>query len=294
MVLTPQPKRTVPVHHKKRIGQHQPHTKRFKDTYWPYLPLLIIVVLGIGVGMVWSRQQHQVLGATNTIQSATLLQATNAQRSNHHEQALATDAQLNAAAQAKANDMVAHNYWSHTSPSGVTPWTFISNAGYRYQAAGENLAYGFSNSNDVTTGWMNSAEHRDNILDNAYSQVGFGIASSSNFQGHGTETIVVALYAEPATGATSNPHVLGASTGSSQHIARIQLLTGGVAPWSVAVVVGVSAICIVAFAIRHGLLWRRALARSEAFVIKHPFLDVAIVSIAVMGVLLSRVGGVIL
>ena len=44
---------------------------------------------------------------------------------------------------------------------------------------------------------MNSAEHRANILDGNYQDVGFATANSSNFVGTGPETIVVAMYGEP-------------------------------------------------------------------------------------------------
>jgi uncharacterized protein YkwD len=293
MVLAAQPKRTIPIHHKKRHGQHQRQTKRFKDTYWPYLPMALIVAVGIVASTVWSNRQHQVLGAHSNLNASQLLSVTNKQRDANREGPLQSDLELNEAAQAKANDMVAHNYWSHNSPSGATPWTFMTDAGYKFQSAGENLAYGFSSSNDVVAGWMNSAEHRANILDADYTQVGFGVAHAANFQGHGSETVVVAIYGEPASASTA-PQVLGAQTGPSEHIARIQLLTGGIAPWSIIAVAGIAALCALAITIRHGLAWRRVLVKSEAFVVKHPFLDILVVSMAVMGVLLSRVGGVIL
>jgi len=37
---------------------------------------------------------------------------------------------LDSAAQAKANDMAARSYWSHNTPDGQTPWTFMTAAGY--------------------------------------------------------------------------------------------------------------------------------------------------------------------
>src|SRR5206468_12650742 len=117
--------------------------------------------------------------------------------------ALTIDPQLAAAAQAKARDMVAGNYWSHTSPAGKTPWTFISAAGYQYQQAGENLAYGFASADDTEAAWMNSAEHRANILETSYQNVGFGVAQSPNYQGQGAETIVVAEYGQPVPAAAN-------------------------------------------------------------------------------------------
>lgn len=127
----------------------------------------------------------------------SLLAYSNSQRAAAGESYLNLNGALDAAAQAKANDMVAQNYWGHYSPSGASPWTFISNAGYGYSAAGENLAYGFASSADVITAWMNSAEHRANLLNGGFVDVGFGIANSPDYVGTGPETIVVAEYGTP-------------------------------------------------------------------------------------------------
>ncbi|MGF7228827.1 MAG: hypothetical protein ACQR33_02465 [Candidatus Saccharibacteria bacterium] len=40
MVIASKPKTRQSVHHKRRTGQHQPHTKHFMKTYWPYLPMM--------------------------------------------------------------------------------------------------------------------------------------------------------------------------------------------------------------------------------------------------------------
>ncbi len=132
--------------------------------------------------------------------SGGLLGATNAQRAqNGNLSALTINSKLSAAAQTKANDMVARNYWSHNTPDGKEPWTFMDAAGYEYQKAGENLAYGFATSSDAVVGWMNSPGHRANILDSAYREVGFGFANANDFVGTGNETIVVAMYGNPLT-----------------------------------------------------------------------------------------------
>ncbi|MCX6723023.1 MAG: CAP domain-containing protein [Candidatus Staskawiczbacteria bacterium] len=49
---------------------------------------------------------------------------------------------LNQAAQLKAQNMVANNYFAHTSPTGVSPWFWFLKVGYNYKYAGENLAIG--------------------------------------------------------------------------------------------------------------------------------------------------------
>lgn len=88
--------------------------------------------------------------------------------------ALAINNELNSSAQDKCLDMQAKNYWSHNAPDGTEPWVFIHKY-TKYIKAGENLAYGFATSADAVTGWMNSPGHKRNILDSAFTQVGYGI-----------------------------------------------------------------------------------------------------------------------
>lgn len=186
--------------HAKRHGRHQKHTPDFLKVYWPYMPLAMILIIGLFITMPWKmvrQSSHGVLAyATNTTVDG-LLQATNSQRASNGKGALSVNGQLNSAAQAKAQDMVNRNYWSHNTPDGQTPWTFINATGYKYQKAGENLAYGFGTSTETVSGWMNSPSHRDNMLDSSFTNVGFGIANSPDYQSTGPETVVVAMYAEP-------------------------------------------------------------------------------------------------
>lgn len=158
--------------------------------------MLLVVLCGLLINVTWSAGKS-VLGYATDVSATSLLQSTNTQRSENSKSALAINNLLSQAAQAKANDMAARNYWSHTTPDGKQPWQFITDAGYTYIAAGENLAYGFDTSSATVAGWMNSAPHRANLLNGEYTEVGFGIANSANYQETGEETIVVAMYAKP-------------------------------------------------------------------------------------------------
>ncbi len=188
--------------HKKRSQQHPKH---FLKVYWPYIPIIAVVSLGMVFGSVNPRSAHHSSPATlayaTEVGAGALLASTNTQRTDNGLGALTLNSKLNASAQAKANDMVAKDYWAHNTPSGQEPWVFFDAAGYNYQKAGENLAYGFSTSDATVIGWMNSPSHRANILDGSYTEVGFGFANSSNFVGTGQETIVVAHYAKPVAAA---------------------------------------------------------------------------------------------
>lgn len=149
---------------------------------------------------IWQPMQQSksaTLAYATEMSTSGLLSATNSQRAANGKAALSINSKLNSAAQAKANDMVARDYWSHNTPDGQAPWVFFDAAGYVYLKAGENLAYGFSTSNATIVGWMNSPSHKANLLDSNYTEVGFGFANSPNFVGTGNETIVVAHYGQP-------------------------------------------------------------------------------------------------
>jgi uncharacterized protein YkwD len=197
MTLQTVKKRPTRSHHKKLTGQHHKHSRHYVKAYWPYLPVFAVLGLGILLNS-WISQAHRsVLGYATDMSVQSLLDDTNQQRSANGESGLGLNAQLNQAAQAKANDMAARDYWSHNTPDGQAPWTFITAAGYSYKTAGENLAYGFATASDTLNGWMNSPGHRANVLNTGFSEVGFGIINIANYQGSGPQTLVVAMYAAP-------------------------------------------------------------------------------------------------
>lgn len=195
--------RTHTRNHVKRRGLHHKKNQGYVKTYAPYLPLIISIVASIFLSM-WQPHGGTTLAYATNTSIAGLLQSTNAQRAANARAALTNNAQLNQAAQAKANDMVKRDYWSHDTPDGKEPWVFITAAGYQYSKAGENLAYGFTTSSETVTGWMNSATHRANLLDAGYTQVGFGFANSQNFNGDGKQTVVVAMYGYPLSSAVAD------------------------------------------------------------------------------------------
>ena len=298
MALATRPK--PPAHHRKRQAGHHHQSKEYLKHYWPYLPMMGIAALGIAINSVW-HTPPVVLGTQSDYSNSSLLQSTNANRLKNHEPALNLNDQLTSAAQAKANDMANKDYWSHTNPDGQTPWTFITAAGYNYQLAGENLAYGFSDAKAVVTGWMNSPEHRANMLNANYQDVGFGIASSPNFQGKGPEIIVVAEYGERGGNVANISFTVPKPTArdtlpaeiSAQPVSRIQLLTGGQAAWSALALSALAGAAFALFVVRHGLKLRKLAFEGEHFIMQHPLLDIAVVFIFTAGFVLTRASGII-
>lgn len=115
---------------------------------------------------VYAKSNGEALSADN------IMAATNAQRSSQNLHPLVTNEKLNASACAKLDNMVQDGYWAHDNPNGTTPWSFIEAAGYKYQSAGENLAYGQMSTPEVMEAWMNSPKHKENIVDTKWMEQG--------------------------------------------------------------------------------------------------------------------------
>jgi uncharacterized protein YkwD len=89
---------------------------------------------------------------------------------------LTLDRRLIAAAAAHAADMARRGYFAHESPNGENPGDRVTGAGYDWSHYGENIARGADSPYEVVDGWMHSPEHRRNILDCEFGQMGVGLA----------------------------------------------------------------------------------------------------------------------
>lgn len=292
---------------KKRYGEHhKTNSDSYLKTYWPYLPMLMIIGVCLLVNNLLITHPS-VLGVSSDLSSQSFLSQTNIQRVSNKEASLSLNPQLTQAAQDKANDMVKLNFWSHDSPSGETPWQYIAAAGYNYQEAGENLAYGFSNASQVVSAWMNSPEHRQNILNSSFSNVGFGVASSTDFLNQGPETVVVAEYAEPApTGTVTNiafnvnspSSIKGASTlktddPNASLVSRIQVLTNGQAGWSLLAAAFLTGVLVCYFVYRNVKRLKKMIKNGEKFATHHIIFDLLLVVAICAGFILTRTSGFI-
>jgi len=188
--------------------------RAFERVYWPYIPLVLAISLLLGLGAsggnLAAYVRHpggRVLSYATSMSIGGLLADTNAARTANGIAGLGLNNQLDAAAQANADDMAARDYWSHDTPEGNPPWVWVSAQGYSYQKLGQNLATGFADEQSTIDGWMNSPPHRENLLDPAYKDVGFGFANNPNYTaaGGGPMTIVVAFYGDPQVLAAATP-----------------------------------------------------------------------------------------
>mgnify|MGYP006197435801 CR=1 FL=1 len=125
------------------------------------------------------------------IRADDLYRLVNSERTKNGLSPLNKDARLDISAMDKFNDMVARNYWDHNTPDGSEPWVYIDKHSPSYTFAAENLAYSFFDSQLLVWGWMASPTHRENILDQKVTHVGYAVCESPNFIDQGKQIIVV-------------------------------------------------------------------------------------------------------
>jgi uncharacterized protein YkwD len=113
--------------------------------------------------------QQQVLDLANA-----------ARKSNGCSTPLKLNANLNKAAQGHSDDMVAHNFFSHTGSDGRDPFKRMTDAGYHWSGAAENIAAGGTTAAGAMDQWMNSPGHRANILNCGLVDLGVGYTVGHN------------------------------------------------------------------------------------------------------------------
>lgn len=134
-----------------------------------------------------------VLGSTNDLTVSTIVSLTNLARTESGLKTLTPHPVLNDAAQKKASHMVDQNYFSHKLGGSNPAWDLITQEGYLYGQAGENLARGFTHSEILIEAWLSSSPHQANLLSSDYQDTGVGIAYSETSR----KFIIVQLFASP-------------------------------------------------------------------------------------------------
>ena len=114
----------------------------------------------------------------------------NRQRRAHGEHKLVGSRRLRHAAARYARTMVRHRFFAHQAPTGSTPLSRIRHTHYlrgaRFWTIGENLAWGtgvLATPRATVRAWMHSPEHRANILNRTYREIGIGIATGAPVRG---------------------------------------------------------------------------------------------------------------
>ncbi len=172
-------------------NDYNPHILREASTIAVFTLVMTLFFVTISAKLIFSNTDLTAL-----ILPRVLVDYANEDRSTVNYKHLAINSTLEKAAKMKAEDMAEKGYFAHTSPDGRSPWYWFEQAGYNYSYAGENLAVNFNESVDVNKAWMASPGHRENIMNQNFSEIGIATAEGL-YQGKRT-TFVVQLFGRPA------------------------------------------------------------------------------------------------
>jgi uncharacterized protein YkwD len=122
-----------------------------------------------------------VAGNITQVSQATLCLLNN-ERVSHGLQPLTVAQGLTQPSAAYSARMVTEDFFAHVAPDGATLTDRLEANGYIDPdgdwTVGENIAWGqgnISTARAIMVAWMNSPEHRDNILEPDYDEVGIGV-----------------------------------------------------------------------------------------------------------------------
>jgi uncharacterized protein YkwD len=116
-------------------------------------------------------------------------------RRNHDLPAFCVHPKLQKAARAHSKDMIERDYFSHdTMDRNEGACERVRRYGYDWRACGENIAYGSGSNGEpdsIMSDWMNSPDHRGNILNGKFREIGIG-TYTGNYEGFDDVTMYTA------------------------------------------------------------------------------------------------------
>jgi uncharacterized protein YkwD len=110
------------------------------------------------------------------------LAAINQQRRAQGCASLEVNASLHQAARVHNEDMARNGIFSHTGSNGSSFAQRARDAGYTFTPTGETIAAGYSSAGAVVKGWMDSAPHREILMNCANQHIGLHLHADPGSQ----------------------------------------------------------------------------------------------------------------
>jgi uncharacterized protein YkwD len=267
--------------YQKQHGLHHKIDKKYGKVYWPYLPMLLITILGISVGIFVLFQNQNT--KPSSVNYASLFNSTNQYRIKNGLDQLIYSKDLSTAAQSQANQIAIADSWSPLNESKYPAFSLITTKFQNLSSPSENLAYGFKTSGSIISAWSNSDYQNSNILNQHSNSVGYGIVNSINLMDMKNQAIVIAIFANNRTipmatklKAVIKPYGVNTST---QTLAIIRL--NSIIKYSDVrelYILGTLMFIIgVVILSKHTYLLHKWIVSGENLVIKHPVIDLTLI-----------------
>ena len=111
---------------------------------------------------------------------------------------VAWNAALESEALEYACQLIDDDFFAHVNPrTGSTLADRAEQAGYQYWIIGENLAAGQPDPTSVVEAWMNSPEHRENLLNSAFTEMGVAVRGGGEYNIYWVQELGRPQSAEP-------------------------------------------------------------------------------------------------
>jgi uncharacterized protein YkwD len=137
------------------------------------------------VSVITENNEDKSKSIANKAERDQVISLLNQERAKEELPPMIYNALLEKSAQAHSDDMRARGYFEHDTPDGVTAENRIERDGYlaafhtcqcsKSYTVGENIAKGQSTASEVVETWMNSPQHRANIMNLDFNEIGIGL-----------------------------------------------------------------------------------------------------------------------
>lgn len=113
--------------------------------------------------------------AIDQAEDKEIFDLTNILRKRYGVKPLSWSNQARAAAFQHSKEMKVKNYFSHDSKWSGNLTKRLTKEKIQFEAAGENIAAKYPDATSVVLGWLNSEDHRKNLLSSMFTQLGAGV-----------------------------------------------------------------------------------------------------------------------
>lgn len=110
----------------------------------------------------------------NNANDREIFDISNLLRYRNNKRLLTWNTNAQEAAYKHSREMKIKNYFSHGSKWSGNLQTRLQAEGIRFEMAGENIAAQYPDAPAVCLGWLNSPDHRENLLNNSFTSLGVG------------------------------------------------------------------------------------------------------------------------
>lgn len=159
-------------------------------TIWRGMGVLCLVLAGFSV--------FPYIALAGNTNAEALLSLTNKYRVSQGLNPISNNAQLEAAARERANELLEKGYFGHQDGRKNRYWIAARDAGYEDILIGENLACGFSwGVRYAFKSWLKSSSHKENLLDPRWNDVGIAVVRGNlNYKlcNHDNDYVIVAVF----------------------------------------------------------------------------------------------------